>query len=81
MYKILAVTALGSMLAGTASAMPSAQPIPSVSAVQAADWYCGPHCWQHRQWHSNPYHYYGNPYRPYRYGYSYRPYRYGYYGY
>jgi hypothetical protein len=50
------------------------------SAVQQADWYCGPRCnyWRHRHWeeqrawrYEHRYPYYSDGYRPYGYGYHY----------
>ncbi len=71
---------LGTLGASAAPLAPLHDPAQAVagegSAIQKADWYCGPRCeyWRHRHWeesHRWHYHYYN------RYGYNDR----GYYGY
>ena len=54
---LLALTATASLI-GFGSLAASATPVASMhqpaqaSAIQQADWYCGPHCeyWHHRRW-------------------------------
>jgi hypothetical protein len=70
---------LGSVGASAAPVAPAHAPA-QASAVQQADWYCGPRCdaWRHRRWeerhhywreHAYPYYGYN-----YNYGQSYYPY-------
>jgi hypothetical protein len=68
--------ALGTIGASAAPATPMHRPA-QASAIQQADWYCGPRCeyWHHRRWeeqrayryqHRNPYYGYGYGNYPYR---------------
>jgi hypothetical protein len=78
---MMGLIGLGSV---AASAAPRVQVhTPQASAIQQADWYCGPRCeyWRHRRWeqrHSywreRPYYGYNyyNPHYGYNYGYRYR---------
>ena len=67
---------LGTIGASAAPLAPAHVP-DQVSAVQKADWYCGPRCeyWRHRRWESR--HHYWREHRYPYYGYNYN-YGYGY---
>jgi hypothetical protein len=67
------LTALGSV---TASAAPVIAPAPTAqnSAIQQADYYCGPRCqyWHHRRWEEHhAWRYYRHGYYGYNYPYTY----------
>lgn len=73
---------LGSFAASAAPVMP-AHPTTQTSAIQQADWYCGPRCeyWHHRRWEEQRawrWHEH-HPYYGYNYPYGYHRYPYGYY--
>ena len=46
------LTTLGSIATAAAPVVVPAHPVAQTSAIQQADWYCGPRCqyWHHRRW-------------------------------
>ncbi|MEJ0016815.1 MAG: hypothetical protein WDN25_09635 [Acetobacteraceae bacterium] len=61
---------LGATAASAAPRVAAPAPL-QASAIQQADWYCGPRCrsWQHRRWESR--HHYSRGHRSPYYGYNY----------
>jgi len=64
-------------LGATAAPIEPIHSAPHVSAVQQADWYCGPRCqyWRHRRWEARHDWWYWHRPHPY-YGYNYGNYYY-----